>query len=313
MQPSTPKAILDFLSRDETAATVVIAPGAPPVLRGAKSVSVALEMIMTPKDIAEIMMAFRNYARLAEATGARAADSFAFSLSQVGRIRVDYLMQRGSYVLTVTRISGAIPSFEDLFVDQTSALTVLDLIRTARVSVVTLFGAASAANAAFVCAMLQRINALAGVNRLICTVEQSLSYLIRHDNSIVVQCEANTDVPTLEEGIGNVIGLHPDILYVGDVRTDGELAQVRAAIGRGIMTLVSSTVMDHAYMERGLLASGRDGAAPDPNRRWLPVTLTDLPGGKHALSIGESPAQGGASRLRVVGVGGRGKPPQTAP
>jgi Tfp pilus assembly ATPase PilU len=306
MQQSTAKAIIDFLSRDESAATIVIAPGAPPVLRGEKGVTVALEMIMTPLEITETMMAFRNHAQLSEAMVTRASGSFAFPVSKVGRFRVDYLMQRGSYVLTVTRTSSKVPSFDALFDNQAPAMMVLDLIKTGHVSVVTVFSVDAATNAAFVCSMLQKINGTPGINRLICTVEQSLSYLIRHDNSIVVQCEADTDVPTLEAGIQNVLGLRPDILYVSDVRADTELVQVRAAVGRGITTIISSTVMDHAYMSSRLLSSGRDGEAPDPNRRWLPVSLTALADGKLSLSVGESASPGTAPRLRSISGGGAG-------
>jgi Tfp pilus assembly ATPase PilU len=287
MQPDTAKAILDFLGRDETAATVVVAAGAPPSLRGEHGLSVAIDRIMTPKDIYEMMMAFRNYAQISDDLAALAAGSFAFPVPRMGRFRVDYLTQRGSYVLTVTRILSQVPALRTLFDELAPALKILDLIRTARDPVVTVCGASAASNADFICAMLQEVNASAGQNRLIYTVEQRLSYLIRHDNCIVVQCEAETDVPSLEMGIQNVINLCPDLLVVSEVRSDSELAQIRAAVCRGIPTIISSTEMGHHYLGSRLFSAGRAEASPDHTPRWLAATLTALPQGRLGLEVSE--------------------------
>lgn len=286
MQQSTSQIIIDFLSRDESAATIVIAPGAPPVLRKGQGVSAVMAMVMTPKEIYEIMMEFRNYAQISENMIALASGSFAFPVPKVGRFRIDYLTQRGSYVLTISRISSNIPLFDDLFDNPVPALAVLDLIKTSQVSVVTVCSADAATKAVFVCAMLQKINVVAGMNRLICTVERNLKYLVRHGHGIVVQCEVDTDVPTLETGVQNVVGLRPDILYVSEIWLDSELAQVRAAVMRGILTIVDSTNMEHAYMGKRLLSPGYDGAVPALVQRWLPITLTTMTSGKLALQVG---------------------------
>jgi len=285
MQKNTPQAIIAMLTRDEKAASIVIAPGGPAVLRCANSRFEVMDTIMTPKDVGEILVAFRNYGQVSDAASKQATGSFAFPVPKVGRFRVNYMTQRGSYVLTVTRASAHIPTWDALLDITEPAQRLLDSVKSSHVSLVTLIGTVTEANTDFVYALLQQVNATTGLNRLICTVEPNLRYLMRHNYSIVVQCEADTDAPSVEAGIRNVLGLRPDILYVGGVQTEGELALIRTAVSRGITTLVSSTSLSHAVMG-GLPHADNGKTATDPfNRRWLRATLTPLTGGKFSVSL----------------------------
>ena len=275
-QKKTPKDIIDFLVNNPDASSLMIAPSAPIVLRLANGKFDVMNMIISAREINEIYSAFRMYGQVSDSSAAKdTTGSFAFPVPKVGRFRVNYVIQRGSPVLVVTRISPEIPAL-NTFLEQTEpAMTLINDIIAARLNFVLLSGLRDhVANVAY--GILKFINDSRGVNRLICIVEPQLAYLISHNNSIVVQCESRIDVASVSDGVRNITALNPNILYASGIQSDEELSLARNAISQGIITILGSSILSHKYMVERLVGSTGITISESVNEsiRWKCATLT---------------------------------------
>ena len=131
--------------------------------------------------------------------------------------------------------------------DSPATLEKLDKVLAARRGGIMLVTGPSAnRNSTFVYALLQRINQTE--NRIIYILERNLSFLMKHDKSVIVQTETETDVDTLEKGIENGCSLMPDVMYVKDIRTREELLKALEAAEMNILVIIDETALDETTL-----------------------------------------------------------------
>ena len=229
--------ILDYLSENKDSEVIIIAPMAPPVDRSPQGLRVALHQILDASDVADTLDALYNRSTGLEESQISGSGTFSFGLKDVGRFRVSYTTQRGSKVVSITRVPVAVPDLDDLSSDREEVGQVLDFL-TSGVGGVCVYGPSVAKNSLLVYSLIQQINQ--SERRIIFCIERVLNCLMQHSNSIIVQSELSVDVPSIEEGIDTGLRFAPDIMYVGDVRTTDELDMVTRSMESGIATIFTS-------------------------------------------------------------------------
>jgi twitching motility protein PilT len=246
--------ILDYLALESTPATVVLAPNAPPVAHARGELRVIQSYVLSASDVLDILMVFKGQASNPDLGS---SGTFSFGRREIGRIRVNYLTQRGSKIVSVERIPFDIPSLDALCEDRAAVEVLLDAARREQGGVVAVSGPDRAANGTLVYALLERLNQ--SMRRLIAIVENPLTYLMVHRNSIVIQCDVGTDAPTIGQGVRGVLMLQPQLLYVGGVQSPEDALSLRHALHEGRLIVVSSAMLDAAAMSELLPAAGVGG------------------------------------------------------
>lgn len=264
--------VLNYLSKEKAPNALIIAPGAPPVSRGNKTLGIALNQIFSGDDINDTLLALLSVAqnsesplhmttvitpsaigtltptkeaeRLAEPSG-----SFSFGVRGVGRFKVIFATQRGSRIVYITRIPVDIPELEILLDETGDSGKVLDILKAGHGGVLPFVGPDGASNNTVVYAFLQTLNA--SEHKVIYIIERTLTYLMRHDNAIVLQSELASDVPSLDKGIQDAFMFMPDLLYIGDVRPSDQVPSlVPFAEAGALVALSSSTISGPQILQK---------------------------------------------------------------
>lgn len=228
----------------------MIAPGAPPVEKSTVGVSVALDVILDTTDVDDTLVGLRAHAEgVAEGRLVRSEaldlphdGSFAFGIAGVGRFRVSFVTQRGSRVLSVSRVPFVVPGWAKLCREPKTIEALLHALRAKDGGIVALFGPDPTQVATLAYALLAEIN---GNNRkIITTLERQLSFLMRHDSSIVIQRELGVDVMHLQQGIVDAIAMGTDILYLGDLLHTDCLPEIGRLVEMHGTVLLNVTASD---------------------------------------------------------------------
>ena len=233
--------ILSYLTSEPRLSRVLMVAGAPPVEKIDNEFRLVLNTILTPDDIRDTLTTFASHARRGGPSDGGGHGVFAFGMPNLGRFRVHYLTQRGSPLISIQRMPFEVPSVEDILADP-GQLPEAEALFLQERGIMLMTGPAPTPILQFVYSMLARRNEKTRV--VICIVEEGLSFSLRHRNSVIVQIDAGTDVPTLEEGIRSALSLFPDVLYVRDCRTREELAGLLCAAETGALVIASSVTFN---------------------------------------------------------------------
>jgi twitching motility protein PilT len=227
-----------LLATNRDLTELVIAPNAPPVSRTAAGCELAMNVVLSPSDVKQVLQRLHRAAFTASGPELGASGSFCLGIQDVGRFRVTYMTQRGSQVLRIVRVPLEIPALESMCEDRELVAELTALVASFEPGVILFHGPSSAANSMFIYALLNEINK--SQRGIIYVVERALSYLMSHHECIAVQTELITDVKTMEQGIANAFLFDPDIAYIGDLHTTDETPSFGVLLDAPVLTLVSS-------------------------------------------------------------------------
>jgi twitching motility protein PilT len=275
--------IISYLSRAEGPCSVTIAPKAPPVSKDQTgALSVAFSKILDAADVSDTLLSFRTQAGGSDVLPTTRSGSFSFGIKNIGRFRVCFITQRGSKVTSITRVPYAVPALADVCQSAVAAEGLVERMCRARAGLIVVCGTNEIANSTFVYAVLRRINET--VRKVIFAVEPSLTYLLGHVNSLVLQCEIGIDAASQEEAIQNAFTMNPDILFVGGLRHGDALRGVEHAIDTRL-TILSSDASDGAGLMARYQAQG-PGVSDAGNTIRHSVGVMPLPNGRLQIDIG---------------------------
>lgn len=147
---------------------------------------------------------FQDFQRVGHADGA-------YSLSGIGRFRVNAFLQRGSVAVAVRVLSSHVPRLEELGLPPTVA-------RFAELhkGLVLVTGPTGSGKSTTLAALIEEIN-----NHRSChviTLEDPIEYLHRHRKSIINQREIGIDVGDFSSGLRAALREDPDVIMVGEMR-----------------------------------------------------------------------------------------------
>ena len=234
--------ILDYLAKSEVTNSVILAPNAPPVVHDAGDLRVVLNFVLTAEDVMDTLTGLRAQCTSKAVDGSANTGVFSFGMRGIGRIRVGFLTQRGSRVVSVNRVPFAIPDLETVCENPAVAEELLQLLVQKSGGIIAVSGVDATRSSTLVYAALKQI--CQTHRKVICIVERNLSYLMAHRNSLVIQCEVGADVESMREGLQSVFVLAPDVVYAGDVRRQEDLLGLADAVQSGVMVILSGTGLD---------------------------------------------------------------------
>ncbi|MBM4143291.1 MAG: hypothetical protein FJ225_06835 [Lentisphaerae bacterium] len=255
--------ILNYLSKQQGPAEIIIAPNAPPVTRVLAGVELALNVVLDSADAMDTLMALRARSAQPETAALPQAGSFSFGVPDVGRFRVAYVTQRGSKAVRIVRVPFTVPDIDSISRDPRLLRRLSDAMLSRRRGVVAICGTSAIANSKLAYALLRCVNDK--LRAVICVLERSLTYLMAHGNSIVVQTELGIEVPALDDGVRNAFLLEPDVIFVGDLWPADEVPSLARAIEGGTLTVLSSVALSGEELLRRFAGETGKESARDPN------------------------------------------------
>ncbi|MCS7284978.1 MAG: twitching motility protein [Hydrogenobacter thermophilus] len=203
--------ILSYISSTPDITEIYLVPKAPPVDKKDGKLIKITDNVFTPEDVRDTLLALKSYASpLLGPLGSEG--TFSFGIQNVGRLRVSYVTQRGSYVVNIVKIPYQVPLLENVCQDPKTVQHIDELIRLYTSGIVLVLGNSHARVSTFVYSFLQHISR--NYQKIILVLEKPLSFLLKHDKSLVIQREVGLDTPTFEEGLRDVAYVNPDIVYV---------------------------------------------------------------------------------------------------
>ncbi len=233
--------LLDILARSRDDRELFLAPHAVPMRRRAGELLPAAEQPLTDRDIHDTLVALR-----AQAGGGAASlgkeGSFSFGVAGMGRFRVWYLTQRGSYIVALFKVPFEPPALSELAADPSVARQAETRFAACRRGLLIVSGASLLDADLVVYALLKWLSEHHA--RVIFVVEMSTLFLLKHHRSIVVQCEMGTDLASIDQGIRIGFSLNADLLFVRDVAAREDFERLRKAAHMGVFVVATMSPLD---------------------------------------------------------------------
>lgn len=159
-----------------------------------------------------------------------ADDDFSFSLSRMGRFRVNIFRQRGSLAAVIRVIRFGLPDPVKLGIPE-SVLSLADNKK----GLVLITGSAGTGKSTTLACMIDRINKSRDSH--IITMEDPIEYIHRHEKSIVTQREISIDTPGYLEALRSALRESPDVILLGEMRDYDTISAAITAAETGVLLL----------------------------------------------------------------------------
>jgi twitching motility protein PilT len=195
---------------ERNASDVHLKVGSPPFIRIDGHLEKIEHASVSPVETERIAFAIMPKQRAEEFIASSDAD-FAYSVSGVGRFRVNVMRQRGSVGLVFRRVQSDIPSFEQLGLPP----VVRKLAEHER-GLVLVTGPTGSGKTTTLGSMIDYINETQ--HKHIVTIEDPIEILHADKSSIVNQREVGTDTNDFGSALKRVLRQDPDVILVGEMR-----------------------------------------------------------------------------------------------
>ncbi|HBM82133.1 MAG TPA: type IV pilus twitching motility protein PilT [Halieaceae bacterium] len=144
--------------------------------------------------------------------------NFALAVPNLGRFRVNALVQRGSMSLVVRRIHTEIPEITELGLPP----IIKELAMTKR-GLVIFVGATGTGKSTSLAAMVGYRNQNSRGH--IISIEDPIEFMHDHGNCLVTQREVGIDTESFDVALKNTLRQAPDVIMIGEVRSADTMAQ----------------------------------------------------------------------------------------
>jgi twitching motility protein PilT len=155
-------------------------------------------------------------------------DDFSFSISNLGRFRVNVFRQRGTLAAVIRVIHFGLPDPEKIGIPE----SVFSLAEQKR-GLVLLTGSAGMGKSTTLACMVDRINQTRDCH--IITMEDPIEYIHRHNRAIVTQREISIDAPGYLEALRSALRESPDVILLGEMRDYETMSAAMTAAETGVL------------------------------------------------------------------------------
>jgi len=238
--------ILNYLGVRKEFTEVILAPKASPVERNDRVINKIMDVILSPEDIRDTLVSLRSHTTTSLGPLGREG-FFSFGLPEVGRVRVTYLTQRGSYVVSIVKVPYEIPPLERIVANREDIKNLLRTLSGLH-GIVAIIGKSYVIHNLFSYSLLKEI--CEQESGIIYVLERPITYLIKHSNSIVIQREVGVDVDSFDEGLEEALFLNPEIIYLSDIVIKDAFRAVKKLFDIPILTLLSVTTSNVSALKR---------------------------------------------------------------
>lgn len=198
---------------------------------GQQLVKVTQEKMMPndTKDIVQQLYGFAPYCSY-ENFVANGEDDFSFSLSQVGRFRVNVYRQRNSEAAVLRVVNFDLPNPEDLNIPE-SVLNLSDR----RKGIILVSGPAGSGKSTTLACLIDRMNETRSCH--IITIEDPIEFLHSHKKSIVSQREVYHDTASYLNALKSALREAPEVILLGEMRDEETVSTALSAAETGHLIL----------------------------------------------------------------------------
>ncbi len=194
----------------EGASDVHITVGIPPKIRvNGSLISMDYERCL-PQDTEDIAFQMMTERQKAEFES-RGEYDMSYSISNLGRYRVNVYRQRGSVAVAFRLVDTIVPSPEVLGVPE----SVVDLYKRKR-GLILVTGPTGSGKSTTLAALIDKINNQRDAH--VITLEDPIEYLHQHKKSMVNQREIGLDTDNYANGLRAALREDPDVILVGEMR-----------------------------------------------------------------------------------------------
>ena len=138
--------------------------------------------------------------------------NLAISETGVGRFRVNIFKQRNSYAMVLRNIKSKIPSMDSLNLPDTLKNVIME-----KRGLILFVGGTGSGKSTSLAAVIDYRNSNSCGH--IITIEDPIEFLHQHKKSIVNQREVGVDTETYEAALRNTLRQAPDVILIGEIRS----------------------------------------------------------------------------------------------
>ncbi len=214
--------IVDLLhvAMDAKASDIILVVGAPPALNVHGNVKPTDLAVLMPKDAEKLIYPMLNEEQRSLFEKQHDVD-FSYSVSGLGRFRVNVHKQRGSVAAAIRVIPTKVPSIDDLKLPKAAITNLCNL----RNGLVLVTGHSGSGKTTTLASMIDRINSERSCH--IITIEDPLEFTHRHKKAVLEQREIPVDSDSFSSALRHVSRQSPDVILIGEMR---DLETISAAI-----------------------------------------------------------------------------------
>ncbi len=198
------------IAKDNKASDVHITVGTPPKMRVNGSLIDMNFPRLMPDDTSEIIRAIMSQKQI-ETLEEKGEVDFSFSISQLGRYRVNVFKQRGSLSAAIRLVGTKIPKPEELGLPQ----SVASLYKKKR-GLVLVTGPTGSGKSTTLASIIDKINE--NTTSHVITLEDPIEYLHQHKSAMVNQREIGLDTNSYGNALRAALREDPDVILVGEMR-----------------------------------------------------------------------------------------------
>lgn len=158
--------------------------------------------------------------------------NFAIDSPDIGRFRVNIFQQKNNTGIVLRRIKSEIPSFKQLGVPRT-----LEGLALAKRGLVIIVGATGTGKSSTLAAMVGYRNQ--NSHGHIVSVEDPIEYVHEHGGCIITQREVGVDTASFEAALCNTLRQSPDVIQIGEVRSQETMEHAIAFAETGHLVLTT--------------------------------------------------------------------------
>lgn len=195
----------------ENASDGFVTAGAPPSIKIDGQIYPVSKVKYTGERAREVVLSTMNERQREEFLRTHECN-FALAVPDLGRFRVNALVQRGSMGLVLRRIHTEIPEIAELGLPP----IINDLSMTKR-GLVIFVGATGTGKSTSLAAMVGYRNQNSRGH--IITIEDPIEFMHRHGNCLVTQREVGLDTDSFDIALKNTLRQAPDVIMIGEVRS----------------------------------------------------------------------------------------------
>jgi twitching motility protein PilT len=198
------------LVTDEGGSDLHITVGVPPTIRKNGKLVRLGEENLTPVETEKLIKQLINEEQMKELEKVGQVD-FSFSLSGIGRFRVNAFKQRGVFSAAIRHVNSSVSTVKELGLPD----VVSELARKTK-GLILVTGPAGSGKSTTLASMVNQINEERDCHIL--TLEDPIEFLHRHKKSIVNQREIGNDAVSYANALKSALREDPDVILVGEMR-----------------------------------------------------------------------------------------------
>ncbi|HAW50683.1 TPA: type IV pili twitching motility protein PilT [bacterium] len=215
--------------------------GSPPMMRVAGKIvefkdQKWKERRLTPQDTEKFAYSVMNE-KQRKSFEEKMEQDLAYSVSGLGRFRINIFKQRNSIAMVFRLVPFDIPPFEDLNLPE----VIRDLAETER-GIIVVTGVTGSGKSTTLASMVDHINKNRRTH--IVTIEDPIEFLHRDNLSIINQREVEMDTLSFADALRHVVRQNPDVIMIGEMRDLPSLQAALSAAETGHFVLTTMHTID---------------------------------------------------------------------